>query len=76
MKINITNMKIEPCCANQNPRGNPPKKIELRSSANKIPNPKDEINQMVKRIFKYKIFFFQYFSFILFSIADKFNTIT
>jgi hypothetical protein len=45
----ITNPKIEPCCANQNPSLKPPICMVFNCSTNKIPQPKDTINQILEQ---------------------------
>ena len=60
IKIKVTNTYIDPCCANQKPSLNPAIFIWFNSSINKIPNPKDTVNQIERSITKYFKFFFQY----------------
>ena len=44
---------MDPCCANQNPSLNPPKRILFNSSTHKIPAPKETKNQMDSKINRY-----------------------
>ena len=57
--MSITKTYIEPCCANQKPNLNPPKRISFKASLNKIPAPKETTNQIDSNITKYLRFSFQ-----------------
>jgi len=71
-----TKPKIDPCWANQKPSLKPPIWMVFNCSTNKIPQPKDTINQRLSSMVMKRMFFFQYVFFIMDILNYLYNRFT